>query len=283
MFCKKPAATREHILPQWMHREFGIEHERLVLRNETQIKYIHEVLPACRECNSRFSKIESRVNSGTASPQDLYVWALKIYCGLNLKDAFLLESRRDPELGSLSTLKESLDGVEFAPHILSNYGRRGFTTYPTPFGSVMQVAVPLVVEPGFALASIGYAHNVIAVSISSTLLLVAVLNDKALVNRAIREKKLPDHSVVTHTAEHSAKRNDAVMTANTYARFLTLHYCSLKARLTIPRGQAIRLNRVAAVRIPANLSVRPSEDPQLIGWLMTKLFSIEVSQQPLKQ
>jgi len=224
MFCGKSGATREHILPQWMHREFGIKDERLVLRNETQIKYLHEVLPACRECNSRFSKIESRVHSGTASPQDLYVWALKIYRGLNLKDAFLSDSRRDPDRGNLSTLEESVQGVEFAPHILSNYGRRGFTTYPTPFGSVIQVMVPPVVEPGFALASIGYPHNVITVSVCPTSLLVAILNDKGLVNRAVREKKLPDHSAVTCTAEYSAKHNDAVMTAHTYGRFLTLHY-----------------------------------------------------------
>jgi hypothetical protein len=279
MFCGKPAETREHILPQWMHREFGIKHQKLVLRNETQIRYMHEVLPACKECNTRFSKIESRVHSRTASPQDLYVWALKIYRGLNLKDTFLPESRRKPARGSLLTPGESVQGVEFAPHILSSYGKHGFTTYPSPFGSVIQVAVPPVVEPGFALASIGYPHNVITVSVSPTSLLTAVLNDKGLVNRAIREKKLPDHSAVTYTAEYSARHNNAVMTAHTYGRFLTLHYCRLKARLAIPRGQAIRPNRVAAVRLPTALSVRAAEDPQLIGWIMTKLFSLEFSQQ----
>src|SRR5688500_12369329 len=102
MFCGQASAdTREHVIPQWMHKRFNIKHESLILRNNTQIKYQYEVLPACKRCNTRFSKLERRISERSASLQELYVWALKVYCGLNRKDSYIPESRSNPGFGSV--------------------------------------------------------------------------------------------------------------------------------------------------------------------------------------
>ncbi len=273
MFCGKNADTKEHVIPQWMHNYYNIKHGKLRLRNGTQIKYIHEVVPACRRCNEvRFSRIEQRVKSQTALPQELYVWALKIYRGLNLKDSFLPESRQDPSRGNILTHEESLKGIEFSTTILANYGKPGFTLYPNPFGSVFEIDLPREIEGGFSLCSIGLPYNVITISLTETRLLTVILNDKGLTHRAIKMGLLQYHWAVNFAAAAFMNESDPAINANTYAKFVTLHYCRSKCRISIPKGQICRQNRVAAIRLPSKIRVKTEEDPLLIADLMRKLF-----------
>lgn len=277
MFCGAPADTKEHVIPQWMHRFFNIKHEKLRLRNGTQIQYAHEVVPACQHCNGvRFARIEQRVSTQTASSQELYVWAMKVYRGLNLRDSFLPESRRDPSQGHILTKEESLKGVEFATHILANYGRKEFTTYPNPFGSVFEIDLPEDVESGFALCSIGFPYNVITISNTERKLLTVLLNDKGLTHRAVNEGLLPNHRTVDITTSIFAQNSDATISANTYAKFVTLHYCKLKYRISIPRGQISGPNRVAAIRLPTKIRVKPHDDPSIFSDILKKLFELSL-------
>lgn len=272
VFCGAAADTREHIIPKWMHRRFAIEHERLRLRNATEIQYVYEVVPACRSCNSeRFSQLEAKVIAGTATRQDLYTWAAKIYWGLNLKDSALPESRKDASKGQILTREEAVAGVKFLAMILAHYGEPGFTVFPNPFGSVFEISLPEEIVPGFALCSIGYPYSVITISTSETNLLTVLLNDKGLVKRALDEKLLPDHKQVDLAMELTQLPPGAVLTANTYAKLLTLHYCRQKCRLSIPKTVLCSAHRVASLRVPKKLTISTANDKAVMADVLSKL------------
>lgn len=272
MFCGEKADTREHVIPQWMHHHFDIKHEKLRLRNDTQIKYIHEVVPACNECNGiRYSKIEQRVKNQNASAQDYYVWGLKIHCGLNLKDTFLPENIREPHSGTVLTIREAFKGIEFSNKILAGYQKQSFTLYPHPFGSVFLTDLPDNVTPDFSLCSVGYPHHVLTISITNDRLLTVILNDKGLTKKAIKSKQLIPPKSVDWLIDMAIP--EANMNANTYAKFITLHYTRQRHRISVPSGYVSNSRRVAALRIPKKVKIKKDgEDNRLFADIVGKLF-----------
>lgn len=282
MFCGNPADTREHIIPQWIHRMFQLQHEQLRLVNESKVKYLHQVVPACKYCNGeRYSQIENKVRNLTATDQELYIWGLKIYRGLNLKDTYLQEDQKDASKGMINTAEASIKGIEFSKFILANYGSQGFSIYPNPFGSVFVVHLPKEVEQGFALCSIGYPHNVITISVSRSKLLTVVLNDRGMLKKAVDQKKIPPHSFSYNLVQHLQQSEDPI-NANTYAKFLTFHYSKWKHRINLPKGIKQNSKCVRAIRIPNKIKVKKEDDPKIIKHIADHIFPDWIANMPKK-
>ncbi|QJT14955.1 hypothetical protein E5E97_19930 [Aeromonas sp. 2692-1] len=276
MFCGNYPDTKEHVIPQWMHRKYDIKHSKLKIRNDSEVKYINEVLPACKSCNGiRFSQIEERIKNGDATEQELFVWALKIYVGLNLKDSQFPEDRKDKSKGMVLTYEEVFKGIEFARSILANFGNPGFSLYPAPFGSVIITDLPDYIEPSFALSSIGYPYNIITIIMNDKQLLTVILNDFGLVKRQM----LNDDGKHRELLEHFFKRSvntEEQFTANNYAQQATFYYSKLKAQMTIPKRVTISNKRVAAMSLPKKVKPSKLTSEFIVADLAGKLFKINV-------
>lgn len=276
MFCGNYPDTKEHVIPQWMHRKYDIKHSKLKIRNDSEVKYINEVLPACKSCNGiRFSQIEERIKNGDATEQELFVWALKIYVGLNLKDSQFPEDRKDKSKGMVLTYEEVFKGIEFARSILANFGNPGFSLYPAPFGSVIITDLPDYIEPSFALSSIGYPYNVITIIMNDKQLLTVISNDFGLVKRQM----LNDDGKHRELLEHFFKRSvntEEQFTANNYAQQATFYYSKLKAQMTIPKRVTISNKRVAAMSLPKKVKPSKLTSEFIVADLAGKLFKINV-------
>lgn len=272
VFCGDVGDTEEHTIPQWMHRLYGIKQESLRLRNGTQIRYLRQKVPACRDCNNvRFAKIEERISIDDASVPDLYVWASKIHWGLNLKDSFLPDARHNPSAGTILTHDEAVRGLQFLPDVFRGYGSAGFTMYPNPLGTVIKVSLPMYVEEGFALCSIGFPYNVITISTTPRMLLTVLVNDKGLTGSAIDQGLVPRHDAVDITALAAAD-SDKRLNANSFAKLLTLHYCRMKCRVSIPAGYSRTARRVEALRLPRKVRVSMSDDVSVTSHVLQMLL-----------
>jgi hypothetical protein len=257
-----------------MHRLFGIKHESLRLRNRTHIRYLRQKVPACHTCNNvRFANIEERISTDRGTVSDLYVWASKIHWGLNLKDSFLPEVRKDPSLGTILTREEAVRGLQFLPDVFRGCGDNGFTMYPNPLGTVIKVPLPRHVDDGFALCSIGSPYNVITVSITPRNLLTVIVNDKGLTGLAIEQGLVSRHDAVDHTALVAAESGTR-MNANSFAKLLTLHYCRMKCRLSIPGGYHRTRNRVEALLLPRKIRVSLVNDPAVMAHVLQMLLEV---------
>ncbi|MFZ3509587.1 hypothetical protein [Vibrio harveyi] len=274
MFCGKSPDTKEHVIPQWMHRKYGIKHSKLRIRNDSEVKYINEVLPACKLCNGiRFSQIEDRIKNGDATEQELFVWALKIYVGLNLKDSQFPEDRKDKLKGMVLTYEEVFKGIEFARSILANFGKPGFSLYPAPFGSVIITELPDYIEPSFALSSIGYPYNVITIIINEKQLLTVILNDFGLVKKQILNDD-EKHGELLELIFKRSVESEEHFTANNYAQQATFYYSKLKAQLAIPKRVSISNKRVAAMLLPKKVKPSKLTSEFIVADLAKKLFKI---------
>lgn len=262
MFCGKHANTKEHIVPKWLHKQFDLQHQKLQIRNKTELKYLNVVLPACKDCNGRFSQVENRIQQEHANEQDYYVWALKVYSGLNSKDAKILEDRKDRSKGTVLTEAESIKGIEFAQQILKSYGRPHFSTFPTPFGSVFINAVPKNLEKSFALCSVGFPYNVITITLNENKLLTVILNDFGLVKNAIKSNLVPSQLAFDELLK-LIQSNNEITTTNDYAKLLTIDYARNKSRLSLPKSIFSYSNRVSA-RIPKKTKLSKNYDGILV-------------------
>lgn len=104
--------TKEHILPDWVLRKYGLHEESISLPNLVSLKYGRYVLPCCESCNRLMGKkIEERVSplieKGYKHVQNwirnndyrlLFVWLSLIFIKAHLKDRHLrwsLDARQD--------------------------------------------------------------------------------------------------------------------------------------------------------------------------------------------
>ncbi len=133
--CSSPAETDEHIFPKWLQNKYSLWDQTIGLPNETKIPYRQLKIPCCKRCNNEvLSQIETRVENGSASEQDLWKWAAKIHYGLLRKDDFLEWDRKNPGYKIGEIIRKD-DPLELDRHLIhSIHGE--FQTYPDPFGSV---------------------------------------------------------------------------------------------------------------------------------------------------
>lgn len=147
--CGQPADTEEHIIPKWLQKKYDLWNQRLTLPNRTTITYKQLKIPCCSECNNNLlSRLESSVQSGQATDEELWKWATKIHYGLLRKDDFLEWDRRNPGY-KIGQVVKSEDPLELDRHLVHSI-HGDFDTHPNPFGSVYRFKFDDEVEYHFA-------------------------------------------------------------------------------------------------------------------------------------
>jgi hypothetical protein len=107
--------TQEHVFPKWLQNRFNLWNESVVLKNGTKIRYKDLKIPCCSDCNTKhLSRIEGMISAITdtgvldelkANSETLFVWLYKIMYGINYKELFLVNDRRDVDSEPIVTLE----------------------------------------------------------------------------------------------------------------------------------------------------------------------------------
>lgn len=147
--CGNIAKSEEHIIPKWLQHKFNLWNQKLKISNGTTINYRSLKIPCCSECNSNLlSKIEIRIQAGSATDEEIWKWAAKIHFGLLRKDDFLEWDRKNPGY-KIGDVVRSDDPLEIDRHLVhSIHGE--FKTEPNPFGSVYRFSFKNELEYYFA-------------------------------------------------------------------------------------------------------------------------------------
>lgn len=246
-FCDGSPDTEEHVVPKWLQRHFDLWNQTLQLWNGTALPYRQAVVPACNQCNTtRFSRLEQRVESGTASRQDLYLWALKIRYGLALRDSSLLLDRRQPGTGPLLDRDVATYGETFIRHCFRALDGRPFAFRPTPFGSVFQFPRREEAAPTFGLVDVPPPYWALAIALPSNQILVVLFADRGVTKQVIRQYSRLGRSLHT-LADHLP-----VLEPQT----LLFHLLRVQNHLVIPSGLQLLEDGVISERIPRRIPIR---------------------------
>lgn len=185
--CNSRSNSKEHIVPQWLQRYFKLKDQKLGLWNDTSLLYKQTVVPLCKRCNENLlSRLERKVQSGSATDMEYYIWALKIRFLLSVKDSTIYFDRSDPSKGKLLNSELASIGHDFIKHALNNFERPEFTFYPNPFGSVIILDNPLKNDT-FGLIDTPHPHWALAVALPAHKILLVLFTDRGLVNKAISD------------------------------------------------------------------------------------------------
>lgn len=185
VLCEKAATTKEHIIPKWIQKAFDLSTLKLRLWNGTFIPYNQVVIPLCQNCNGEIlSRLENRIQNGTASPNDYFLWALKIRFCLSIKDRTLFLDRSNPAAGPLLPEDKALVGATFVKHAFLNFERPGFHFNPNPFGSVFLFDNPLQ-DQQFGFADVPEPFWGITITLPNRKILSVLFTDRGLVRKEI--------------------------------------------------------------------------------------------------
>jgi hypothetical protein len=98
--------TNEHVIPAWAQRRYDLQNQRLILLNDTSIRYCQMTVPCCHECNTHHLKSVEDSIAQTAdegvhavralSHKALFLWLGKILYGILYKELSVLLDRSDP-------------------------------------------------------------------------------------------------------------------------------------------------------------------------------------------
>lgn len=91
--------TQEHIYPKWLQRQYNLWNQKLVLLNESSIKYRNLTIPCCRNCNNILSnEIEKPIKEASERGYSEFVkldhdiifkWLNKLSYGMLFKELSL--------------------------------------------------------------------------------------------------------------------------------------------------------------------------------------------------
>jgi hypothetical protein len=108
--CKESSSkkiTREHLFPGWLLRKYELLDKKIELLNNTVITYKDLVIPSCNVCNNQYlSFVETNISKAIASGYKkiikvdsnvLFLWILKIFYGLLVRESSLYADRTDPK------------------------------------------------------------------------------------------------------------------------------------------------------------------------------------------
>lgn len=186
-FCSELAGSKEHVIPQWIQRHYGLKDQNLSLKNGTSIKYAQAVVPACVSCNSgRFARLERKIQTNTATKQDYYLWALKIRYGLAIRDSSLPSDRSKPGSGPILPREEAEFGAEFVKHAFRRLDDEAFDIHPNPFGSVFLFETPAATSQ-FDLIDVPPPFWALAITLPIGKVLVVLLADRGAVRGAMHK------------------------------------------------------------------------------------------------
>lgn len=189
MFSNAQADTVEHVIPKWLQRKFNLQEQSYHLPNGTTLKYKNAVAPASSEENAQFGKIEEKIANGSASHDEIYLWALKIHVGLIYISSNLKFDIRDPKSPKF------WDANDFSKDIwlfrqLYKIWKNGGRTTPSPFGTVFKMK-SLLPEDQFDLV-----HNLqsrtLLIKIGGEIIFVCFF-DKGFLAKKNFNAKLEEH------------------------------------------------------------------------------------------
>jgi len=138
MFSSEETDTYEHVIPAWLQRRMKLMEQNVVLPNGTELKYKHLKVPAAKEHNQNFGKIEENISRDQFDLAELYLWALKIHIGFIYRDSSLRANIRDPNSPFLLDIGNFQSEIQLF-QLLYNSWIKGGSTNPVPFGSVYVV------------------------------------------------------------------------------------------------------------------------------------------------
>ena len=188
--CSSEATTKEHIIPQWLQKHFNLKNQKLGLWNNTAILYHQAVIKLCQKCNGNsLGQLEKRIENGTASENDYYLWALKIRFLLSVKDSTLPIDVRDKSKGPLVTKDQGYYGQEFVQEAIRSVSIPDFIFKPNPFGSVFLLDNPIL-DGKFGFVDAPFPYWAITISLPNHKILAVLLTDKGMVKKeAIKHYK----------------------------------------------------------------------------------------------
>ncbi len=152
MFSGEETSTEEHVLPRWMQKRFGLEKETYNIPNGTTITYKNAKVPAAKEHNARFGKVEERLSRGAASLQEIYLWAFKVHIGLIHRNASLKVDIRSPTSPFFWEVGDFGSEIWLFQRLYQVWSEGGEIS-PDPFGTVLRFKA-LTPNPSF-----DFVHN----------------------------------------------------------------------------------------------------------------------------
>jgi len=247
-FCENAANTQEHVIPEWLQSHFDLWNQRLLLWNGTSLLYRQAVIPACMACNTgRLSRPEQRVQSGQASSQELYLWALKIRYGLALRDSTLRLVRRNPDAGPLLNRSIATFGEPFIRHAFRALDGARFVFRPRPFGSVFRFPQGATTSGMFGLVDVPPPYWALAVVLPSNETLVVLFAD-----RGVTKQILVRHSAWGRSLELLSRHMPHLE-----PKMLLFGLLRMQNKLIIPDGLRLLKSGIISDPIPRKIRLRP--------------------------
>ena len=123
----KEGRTREHIIPNWVLRKFGLHNKLVTLPNQTTLPYRGYTVPCCKPCNGRLENnletpLSSLISNGFGAvaeyvqengPEKLFVWMCLIFIKTHLRDESLIMHRDTRESSSFIASELEYDRESF--------------------------------------------------------------------------------------------------------------------------------------------------------------------------
>jgi hypothetical protein len=241
VFCGDPRETDEHVIPKWLLRHFNLFDERVLLWNETTIPYRQVVVPACLRCNrDRFAPLEQRIQQGTGTSRDYYLWGLKIMLGLSHRDASLPADRANPGAGPLLPLHVADDLGDISRAAFRSLDSPTFRFTPDPFGSVIEIAAS---QSAFMLIEVPRPYRAIAISLPNQRYVVIFPGDRGVVASIYRRAALRKRLAL----ELPNVPGQLQLSMAIFGMLI------LRSHLLIPREVIIEQDALTAAQIPRNL------------------------------
>ena len=187
-FCGNEATTVEHVIPKWLQRHYDLYNKKLRVWTGDAINYRCATIPACQQCNGgRLANLEKRIQAGTASESDYYLWALKIRYGLSIMDSRLYIDPKDHDKGFLLPPGMKNYQTGFILPALASLDDPNFHFYPDPFGSVFLFHQEGNAIQKFDFAEVPYPYMALAIVIPPDKVLAVLLADRGVVKSVIRK------------------------------------------------------------------------------------------------
>jgi hypothetical protein len=132
--------TSEHVFPRWMQRRYGLSNLQLVLLNGAEIRYSRLLVPACDDCNNvHASQLEQRILEGLASPQDVWIWMLKLQLGAMYFESGTPWDKDQRKPGSRQPIVDGSElDLDFLHALFDTLKRPDPQFAPDPLGSVFE-------------------------------------------------------------------------------------------------------------------------------------------------
>jgi len=134
--------TYEHIFPRWLQKKYGLEHQTIILPNNSKMKYSKMLVPCCQICNGgimseweniikrtveegfdEFKKLDSKI---------IAWWVCKLYYSKLVKESQLRNNIKDPNSDKIIeevVLKKYNNIYLVMSNLIKGISYKGFNPY----------------------------------------------------------------------------------------------------------------------------------------------------------